>query len=247
MNQFSQNELTVFEKLFNLKNGNVLDFSREELISFIYDSIDIDINDEYLTKVKTYQYSTSRPQILRYILKNESDDKVHKLLSDLIKYIENKYKNIDTELLDKAKRIILSKSNHTSLIEIDTTEKDLFDLIEDINHHINANKPVFCVDRLHTLMTLYLKELCTNHGISFKDNDSLHELMKEYVKFINPETELSKTILKQSISLFSQFNNVRNNHTYSHGRNILNNAESYLIIRNVTSVLYFIQDIENIH
>lgn len=55
---------------------------------------------------------------------------------------------------------------------------------------------------------------------------------------------MSKTILKQSISLLSEFNNVRNNKSYAHDNPILNHDESLLIYKSVVNTLEFISSID---
>lgn len=41
---FSPRELSFFEKLFNMKSGYVLNFSRDELKNFIRDSVNLDVS-----------------------------------------------------------------------------------------------------------------------------------------------------------------------------------------------------------
>ena len=248
MTTLSENELELFEELFGLKNGSVLDLNRKELIKFIYKSIDIDIDENYLSKVKTKQYnSTSMPQILRYILKYENKNKVIKLLTDLINYMETDYKrDIDYELLIKSKRIINNKTNGNLLIKTEDVEEELFDLIENINQSIEIGKPEFTLDRLHTLTIRYMKIICKNHNIEVDDNPKLNKLLKDYVKEINDEleSELSATILKYTGAIFSEFNHVRNNKTYAHDNNILNENESLLIYNHLKNTLTFIKNLE---
>ena len=48
----------------------------------------------------------------------------------------------------------------------------------------------------------------------------------------------------EEIFLFSQFSNIRNNYTYAHDNNVLSDAESKLIFKNIVNVKEFIDDLE---
>ena len=87
---FTKNELGLFEDLFNLHNGHVLNMSRKEFEEFIYHSIDIDITSEtYERKVRMYRKSFSMKQIYRFIVECEDKNKSIKFLNDLINYMHN--------------------------------------------------------------------------------------------------------------------------------------------------------------
>ena len=69
------------------------------------------------------------------------------------------------------------------------------------------------IDRLHTLMTNQVKELCVNHSITFNENDRLDVIFKNMlIRLKSIDSDMYLTILKSNISLFSQFNNIRNNY-----------------------------------
>lgn len=56
----------------------------------------------------------------------------------------------------------------------------------------------FTLDRLHTLMCYYVKELCNEHGIEYEYNGyKLNQLFKHYADFIGDklESDLSRTII----------------------------------------------------
>lgn len=129
-----------------------------------------------------------------------------------------------------------------------TTDEELKDLIDDINDSINSGKPVFTLDRLHTLMQKYLKELCLKHDIYFKEDDRLDVLFKKYVANIKDylDSKMTLSILKSSISLFSQYNEIRNNYTYAHDNNVLGDIESKLIFNNIVNVKNFIDELEEV-
>lgn len=188
-------------------------------------------NPEYNTYVKNIIFDAITEdkfrayQMIEYILKNCTyfeEDEIDKYLKEL-------------------------QGNESYLSSNKTIDDELKNLIDDINESIASGKPVFALDRLHTLMTKYVKELCVNHSIPFNENDRLDVIFKKYVIHIKQyiDSDMSLSILKSNISLFSQFNNIRNNYTYAHDNNVLSDVESKLIFKNIVNVKEFIDDLEN--
>ena len=246
---FTFAELGFFEKLMEMNEGFVLDFSNGTFSTFVADSIGIDIySDEYKSKVEKKFGSSSKANILRYILRNEDEELVFKIINDLVEYYEfNYFYERNEDLLYKAKDI-LKKYNSDYLIDEDSSEDRIIDLIREINRSTYEGKPIFALDRLHTLVQNKLREICTYHRIEFDKNDNIDLLLKKYLKFIEEfyhfDSKMSKSILKQSISLFSEFNHVRNNMSYAHDNPVLNQEESLLIFKNVVNTLNFISSID---
>ena len=71
---------------------------------------------------------------------------------------------------------------------------------------------------------------------------------QKYVNYIKDylDSPMTLTILKSNISLFSQFNDVRNNYTYAHDNNVLGDIESKLIFKNLFNVKNFIDELEEV-
>ena len=90
--------------------------------------------------------------------------------------------------------------NYPTLIDNTHPEKQIVNLINDINNSIERGTPQFTLDRLHTLMCYYVKELCDNHAIKYEDKeDQLNQIFKRYAEFIGDklESDLSMTIIKR--------------------------------------------------
>ena len=67
MKKLSSVELMVFEKLFNMQSGYVLNFSNRTFDQFIFESVGINVRDEhYINNVEQTMYSSSKANILRY-------------------------------------------------------------------------------------------------------------------------------------------------------------------------------------
>lgn len=181
--------------------------------------------------------------VRKVISESLSEDKLR--ACDMIEFILKNCTEIDD---DEIYGIILDlKANGTQLLTNKTTDEEFNLLIDTINNSISNGNHILALDRLHTLMTKYVKELCVNHSIPFDETDRLDVIFKKYVNYIKEyiDSDMSLTILKSNISLFSQFNNIRNNYTYAHDNNVLSDAESKLIFKNVVNVKEFIDDLEN--
>lgn len=149
MKIFTKNELELFEDLFNLNNGHILNMSRGEFEKFIYRSIGIDITSEsYEKKVKKQQEYYSMKQIYRFIVKCEDGDKSIKFLNDLIDYIDNnKLDNIDNSLLIMAKDILKNKSNlNQDFSDYGSAEKSVDDFFGNIEQTIDNEMPAFSLE-----------------------------------------------------------------------------------------------------
>lgn len=249
----SKIEIGFFEKFFESYPGYVLDFSNGTFSTFVCDSIGIDIySDEYRLKVEKKFNSSSKMNILRYILRYEDSEVSIKLLKDLIHYYElnssDEY-DFDEKSLFKAKTILNKYISNLPQINENSSDERIIDLINEINKTISDGKPIFTLDRLHTLVHNKLREICTLHNIEFDKKERMNQLLKKYLKFLEENytfnSDMSKTILKQSISLLSEFNNVRNNKSYAHDNPILNYNESLLIYKSVVNTLEFISSIDN--
>ncbi len=58
------------------------------------------------------------------------------------------------------------------------------------------------------------------------------------------ESEMTKRILKSSISVLEAFNDVRNNKSFAHDNPVLNYNESILIFNDISNVIRFLETIE---
>lgn len=138
-----------------------------------------------------------------------------------------------------------------NIIEIENTatdEEDVQKLLRAIRESIEKHEPELAIDRLHTYCVKYIRGLCDKYSITYDENKPLHSFFGEYVKHIKKqkliETDMTYTILRNSISIFNDYNFVRNRKSYAHDNDILNYEESLLIYRTVTSILSFIEAYE---
>jgi hypothetical protein len=93
-----------------------------------------------------------------------------------------------------------------------------------------------------------VRQVCKNHEIQYKKEDSLNAIFGKYVKHIKfnglIESEMTLNILLFSINIIDSFNSVRNDKSFAHDNSILNYEESKLIFNNVAHLVRFITHIE---
>ena len=250
-NNFTFQDIAHFEKLLEMKEGYVLNFSNNTFGNFIAEAICINAySDEYS------DYGTSKANRLRSLWNKISQKDLVTLLDALVNYgIEFNFFSDKQEKLQKCQEIIARL--RLGLSDIDATVlDDLIDdrsfelLVADIKRNLEAGNAEAALDRLHTWSVKYLRILLTEKGnLSIEKNIPLHSLMGMYSRIINEsailETEMSKTILKHSINLMENFNKVRNNHSLAHDNVLPNKEESRLIIEVLLSVIRFIKYVDS--
>lgn len=252
---FSPIERNKIERLF-IDCGYVLDFSNDSFQSFIKYSIDLDIYSDDFINLNKYG-SDSKGHLFMTILDVESDEKVLKLLQDLLLYYDEEYSDDkDINLFVECKTIINSKIeiNEPKLLTIEDCDDYLIKFKEDINSSIENDKYISALDRLHTFCIRYLRLICKKNNIqlSKKENKRLDTIYKAYIKSKNLESKMTSSLSKSMIkSLINQtqnlekFNSVRNSQSMAHdNKTLLNEYESKYIVNSIICLIEFIQDIE---
>lgn len=257
MANLSAREKAKFEELFEMSGGYVLDFTNATFQSFIADTVNLNIYSD-----RGYEEHCSKANKLRQIWNQESDLIVGKLMSELLDYYDDYQTRIGisptdrqtklmTELRDITQRLIETNSD----IDFPEREEETLNiLLEDIRQSLLRQQPVLVLDRLHTFSTKMLRQTCLNHGISIQNEKGntlpLHSLAGMLKKKYETEQlfESSFTIkaIQTSISLFDEYNNVRNNQSFAHDNDILNSVEADFIVRTMANVLTFIDKVEAI-
>lgn len=242
------------EKLLGMGTGYVLNFSDRTFENFILENVGIEIYQE------KYNYASgSKANRLRGFWTVESNFITAKLLNALLEFhklINQEQFSYDQslqKLYSECSEIVIKLKNnsvgeHIDAIKPNSDDKDFHLLSQSIRESIEKNEPQLALDRLHTFTVRFTRELCDKYGIQYDKDKPLHSLFGEYIKYLNKnnliETKMTETILKSSISLLDTYNNVRNNKTFAHDNEILNYNESMLIFKNISSVIEFVQSVE---
>lgn len=255
MSDLSSIEKMKLEKLFDMGGGYVLDFSNRTFQEFILDNIGIDIFDA------KYDYASgSKANRLRAFWNKEPNHIVGKLTSDLLEFWKTQKQiryqetaQVEKDLYDECNKIAerLKQDGTVENIEVIQAysgDKSFALLAKSIRESINKNEPESALDRLHTYVVKYIRQLCDKHKIVYDKDTPLHSLFGGYIKHLTQnkliETEMTERILKSSISILESFNKVRNEQSFAHANPILNYNESILIFNNVSSSIKFIESIE---
>ncbi len=242
------------ENLLGMKSGYVLDFSDRTFRDFVGEMTGLDIDNE------KYQYlSNSKANRLRQFLKIETNDNAGKLLKGFCDYWLSKAQNGDFDFRNDEKYYLeclkISEKLKGNIVEnIDAIkanweDKDFDTLAKEIRGSIEKNQPEVALDRLHTFVVKYTRQLCDKHSIEYAKEEPLHSIFGKYLKFIistgKLESEMSQRILKTSISNLDSFNDIRNNKSFAHDNSILNYEESVLIFNNVSNMIKFLETFED--
>lgn len=124
-------------------------------------------------------------------------------------------------------------------------------LEKDIKKSLKEQHPELVLDRLHTLSVKIIRRFCEENNIAvFNEKNELyplHSLVGMLVKNYNQRgilNNFSETALKQSISIFEKFNDIRNNSSFAHDNVILTKEDAIYVINTIANLLNYIVYIE---
>lgn len=247
-------EKSVLEEFFGMSSGYVMNFSNASFSTFIGSVIGIDIYNG-----PGYQKYSSKANKLRQIWDEEPDHVVGTLIEALLSYFEEmRLKNDELSEYERKKieemRQVANRLKDTSIrIELPNKQEDtLQTLLEDINSALERNKPELVLDRLHTFSTKLLRNICVDNGISVVNNKGenlpLHSLAgmlrKKYAQYNLFQSSFTLMAIQNSISLFDQYNAVRNKQSYAHVNDVLGTIEAEFAVRIMADLLNFIDKAE---
>lgn len=254
MANLSYPEKATLEELFGMSTGYVIDFSNNTLQRFIGNITGIDIYTD-----PGYTEYCSKANKLRQVWNDESDDVVGELLVALLDYLEDyelkhntltdyKRKKI-SQMLVVANRL---KGNSANIVLPTPQEETLNVLLGDINSALSRKRPELVLDRLHTFSSKYLRQICSDNNIAVIDNNGdyypLHSLAgmlkKKYEQDSLFQSTFTLIAIRNSISLFDQYNSIRNNQSYAHDNDVLDSMEAEFVVRLMANLLSFIDRAE---
>lgn len=238
---------------FEMKTGYVCDFSNRTFGDFVLENTGTDIYSG--------NYDGSKANRLRAFWDKESNHLVAKLLGEMIEYWKLQkatplygYQVFNPALYEECKKIVKRLQSEGTVENIDAltahaNDNDSVLLVQSIRASIDHNQPEQALDRLHTFVVKYIRQLCTRHAIPFDQDTPLHGLFGLYVKYLEQhsliESEMSRKILKSSISVLDSYNSVRNNQSLAHANPLLNRDESVLICSDIFSLIKFVKSVED--
>lgn len=244
----------IFKYFGGISSGYILDFSNQTFSDFFFDTVGIQIYDE---KYRTYGSSASKLNLLKAFIDLDGNFIVGKLLNSLTEHkISTQERTGDladpssTEKIFSITQRLMSESpvNDLRTFKPGDNDCDLTTLLEVIRESLSKGQAAPVLDRLHTLMFRFVRDLCSKHRIYFKASESLNALFGKYIKFLREngafESRMTEKILKYSIQIYDEFNTVRNEHSFAHSNSLLNNEESTLIAKYISASISFIDGLE---
>lgn len=256
-------DLTSIEKLrlerfFGMGSGYVLNLSNRTFDELILDNTSINIYEE-----KFSYGSGSKANRLRAFWDKESNYLVGKLTLAMLEYWKTQNQlygrevtKQDNETYEECIKIAERLKQDTpveniDVLQTDTDDEDFNLLAKVLREAIEKNQPETALDRLHTYVFKYARQLCTKHYIQANKDEPLHSVFGKYIKHLTSnnllDSTMSERILKSSISILEAFNDVRNNKSFAHDNKILNYRESLFIFNNIINSIKFIEDTESKH
>lgn len=254
MANLSFSEKKRLETFLDMGGGYVLNFSNNTLQRFVHDAIGIDIYNAKYDNGGT----TSKANRIRGVWDKETDYQVGLLIEAFTKYwtefiggdeiSDDQFKSL--KACEAIAHKLKSESLGAQIQVIQATSDDInfHKLAKQVREAIERNEPETALDRLHTYTVKFIRELCDKHGIAYDKDKPLHSFFGEYVKHLSKsgliKSVMTERILKTAISNLEAFNDVRNNQSFAHDNSILNYHESLLIFRSISSIVEFINSIE---
>lgn len=254
MVSLKRSEMRVFDDAFDMHSGYVLNFSDRTMAEFFEDEFGIEIYQQ------KYAFNgTSKAKHLRAFIEVEDAYTVGRVARALWKYRESLplYQRPDAaaetvkrnffDLLDRIESGGGVPS--TDAIERFTRDETLEELIAAIERDIRANKPAAALDRLHTYCMKKFSHLLDERDIAWDRSDPLQSRVGKYVKALEQERdirEITRRIVKSAISVFEQFNDVRNNRSFAHDNDLIEQAEARFIFDAISAFLRFIKNVDTV-
>lgn len=253
MVQLKYRDIRILDDAFGMHGGYVLDFSNRTFSEYFYDEFNINIYDS--------KYTTdgdSKAKCLRGFVKIESPSIVINVLRSLWEYRIKKPPSNETveEKTDIEKRflqLLNEIENKSDVIKADGVDnfiqdQTLEELVQSIQQYIGNNKPHVAMDRLHTYcMKKFAYLILQKDKTLCVESDPLHSRVGKYIKLLKMKKKLTTTsevIIKSSISIFDNLNDIRNNQSLAHDNNLLDYYEAKFIFNSINLILRFIRDIE---
>jgi len=116
--------------------------------------------------------------------------------------------------------------------------------LADSEHLLVKSGPVSCIDRLHTALHGYLKDLCSQSGLTIDANASITQLFKllradhPMLQNLGNQDKDIVRILNSLSNVIDSVNTIRNHGSVAHpNENLLGDAEALLVV-NVTRTLF---------
>lgn len=252
MVQLKRSQMRDIDAAFGMGTGYVLDFSNRTFEEFFEDEFGL-----YIYDPKYEGRGTSKANRLRAFIETEDAIAVSVVLRKLWEYRQRLPTTLDAEQEERIASAFFAVltaiegdqgfSRTDALERFRAADHTLEELVAAIERDILARRAAAALDRLHTYCMKKFAHLLQLRGEPCTREDPLHSRVGRYVKLIQAERdlrEMSLLIAKSSISVFEKFNHVRNDRTFAHDNEIVDEAEARFIFEAVSSFLRFVKALD---
>lgn len=219
-----------------VSQGYLADFNRQSLKTFYLDNnLDIDpyayegTTRERFIQILKEQTPVRQAQILQGILKLSPESSTEKRTTVFLNEIKHWIQRLQGE------DITLDAS------EITYTSEAVVNALKDAHVLLEKTGPSNCIDRIHTVLCGYLKEICKANAIQPKDEKSLEGIYGA-LSHVHPAF-IDNPLLKGWGGIIKALNNYRNSQSLAHpNENLLGPAEAMLMLNTTKTLLRYIED-----
>lgn len=237
----------ITNSYIGVKDGYLGDFSYRTHDDFYPDYCDLDIVPSALEGMTTrYRFM--------HILENADEKTQAKILKGILKkypidFFPEEERETKTRVYLKIEDLIRKLDNSISvtperlLITNETVER----AIQDSKTLLTENGAISSVDRIHTALHGYLKEVCKQEGIILTNNENLTQVFKK-LKSHHPKLQqggVRQGDIDQIINSFSnaldKLNPIRNKASLSHpNEELLEEDEAMFVVNSAQTVLNYL-------
>lgn len=259
MSTLSFIEKREIESFLGFKDGYIFywlvqrgDYNKNVTYELIKEAVGIDIYNDINFK------NLGQAKCIEKIFREKSDVIVGKLLKKFLEFyktscVDDYWEEIDRrnyESIDKiAERLLISSSINLP----DSKDDSLQMLQQDITRNFNENTPELVLDRLHTFSFKYIRQLSENHNVNIStpngDKYPLDTMVANLIKWYRSNNYFSSEFiyvaLRNTINIFSKFNDIRNNRSFAHDNTLLDKYEAGYVVKIVSDTLVFLDQIEH--
>lgn len=243
MSKLLAEEQEYIKKLF-FKGARVLDFDAEQFHDFVYSIVKIPV----LNLFQTYDTQKAFEKLLRIT----ESKVVIKLVKEMLGYARAKNKHfevVNSDVVQKVKEIINKYSNQEDLYKLPSINKEGLGILEkDINRTLADHDYILAIDRLHTYSLYFFEDLCKKNNLTPNKDKKGHMMFDDMISQLQKKfdehgvlNDFDKEAIKNSKEIFNKYNGIRNNGSYAHPNQIIENARAKYLINNIIILLnYFL-------
>ena len=259
MSSLTKKEIVLIADALEIRNGyvfdqlrRIVDFNKTNVKNIIWGAcgIDIFVDQPYV--------ELSQQKCIEYIWEHENDSIAYHVLNDFLDFYFHHYPKhaLSEEMKSQFNRCleVLRRLQKTQEITLPVSSIEQLKVLQkDISDSFADGNPELCIDRLHTFATEYIRNVCERHNLPVcddkGDNLSLHSIMGALSRFYRDnqklDSDFSLTALRNSISLFSNYNDLRNSRSFAHPNAVLNKVEATYAVRIMSATLTLVAEVED--